>query len=479
MKKNISLILVLSIVLSLFVMFASAEDVTEPSEPITESSEVDPSTEPTEPEESTEPTETSSDPTESTEPTDPTEPTEPTEPEEPFEMNFTDVGNRDWFYCDVEFVVKNKTMKGVEDNKFSPNTAATRAMIATIFWRLEGSPVPTAPSGFSDVPAGSWFSDAIAWMKETGITNGAGVNKYGTEDRVTREELATFFYRYSAWKNEDMADCGKIMGFNDFGKINYWAVKALSWANGRGLVIGTKGNLLNPQGYATRAEIAAMLHRYMDESAAIIPADTHVHEYAVINKVEPTCTTGGYSIFGCACGMQYKDALTGALGHQMGEYVGDESTYTEDAIGFYGKQTRTCQRCGFKETKSGLIRKWEDFDIAMMEEAVLQYAIEKYHCVYEPTFSIDRAMNNHDCGFYFPDTFWAYSEEELIKEFYKQVDLTFEKRFIADQNNDYYVNNGIDTFEKYIALFEKWPCRAKVVIQRSYNYSFDCYFIYG
>lgn len=476
MKKTISLILILSIVLSMFVMFASAEDATDPSEPITESSEVDPSTEPTEPEESTEPTEPSSEPTE---PTEPTDPTEPTEPEEPFEMNFTDVSNGDWFYRDVEYVAKNETMKGVEDDKFAPESATTRAMIATIFWRLEGSPAPAAPSGFSDVPAGRWFSDAIAWMKETGITNGAGANKYGAENRVTREELATFFYRYSAWKNEDMADCGKIMGFNDFDKINYWAVKTLSWANGRGLVVGTKGNLLNPQGYATRAEIAAMLHRYMDESAAIIPTDTHVHEYTVINKVEPTCTTGGYSIFGCACGMQYKDALTGALSHQMGEYVGDESTYTRDAIGFYGKQTRTCQRCGFKETKSGLIRKWEDFDIEMMENAILQYAIEKYHCVYEPSFSIDRAMNEHDGGFYFPDTYWAYSEEELIKEFYKQVDLTFEKRFIADQNNDFFKELNITSYEDYLERCVAGYCRAKVVILRSYNYSFDCYFIYG
>lgn len=392
---------------------------------------------------------------------------------------FIDVTESDWFYSDVTYVFEKGIMNGTAQNRFDPAETTTRAMVATILWRIENSPEAKTPSGYADVADSKWYSNAIAWMKEVGLTNGKGNNTFGTEDPITREELATFFYRYAAWKNGDMADSGKIAGYADFVKISDWAVKAMSWTNGKGLITGESKTDLNPQGRATRAQIAAILHRYLDPSIAPKPDNTHVHAYSAAETVSPTCTKQGYTIYTCACGMQYKDDYVAALGHQMGEYVGDKSTYTRDAIGFYGKSTRTCQRCGFKEIKSGLIRKWEDFDIAMMEEAVLQYAIEKYHCVYEPSFSIDRAMNEHDGGFYFPDTYWAYSEEELIKEFYKQVDLTFEKNFNADKNNDYYVNNGIDTFEKYIALFEKWPCRAKVVILRSYNYSFDCYFIYG
>ena len=175
--------------------------------------------------------------------------------------DFTDVKGNDWFYEDVMFVADNGLMQGVSSGRFDPNGAATRAMMATIFWRFENKPAQKTMSGFADVPNGQWYSKAIAWMKEVGLTNGAGVNKYGTNDAVTREELATFFYRYAIFKGYDVEKKNSLSNYSDCGKIHNWAIEGLSWANVNGIVSGRTPTMMAPQGTATRAEIAAKIRR--------------------------------------------------------------------------------------------------------------------------------------------------------------------------------------------------------------------------
>ena len=178
---------------------------------------------------------------------------------------FTDVSEKDWFYGDVMFVYENGLMLGTSKTLFSPHGTATRGMMATILWRMEGSPVPKGKNSFTDVEAGKWYADAITWTAENGIFAGYGKDKFGPDDPITREQLAAIFYRYADYKGYDLTVKGDLDKFKDADKITDYAKTAMQWAVGSGLVKGKSGNLLDPQGTATRAEIAAMLHRFIEK----------------------------------------------------------------------------------------------------------------------------------------------------------------------------------------------------------------------
>ena len=178
---------------------------------------------------------------------------------------FTDVSEKDWFYGDVMFVCENGLMLGTSKTLFSPYGTATRGMMATILWRMEGSPAPKGKNGFTDVEAEKWYTDAVTWTAENGIFAGYGKDKFGPDDPITREQLAAIFYRYADYKGYDLTVKGNLDKFKDADKITDYAKTAMQWAVGSGLVKGKSGNLLDPQGTATRAEIAAMLHRYIEK----------------------------------------------------------------------------------------------------------------------------------------------------------------------------------------------------------------------
>ena len=178
---------------------------------------------------------------------------------------FTDVSEKDWFYGDVMFVYENGLMLGTSKTLFSPHGTATRGMMATILWRMEGSPAPKGKNSFTDVEAGKWYADAITWTAENSIFAGYGKDKFGPDDPITREQLAAIFYRYADCKGYDLTVKGNLDKFKDADKITDYAKTAMQWAVGSGLVKGKSGNLLDPQGTATRAEIAAMLHRFIEK----------------------------------------------------------------------------------------------------------------------------------------------------------------------------------------------------------------------
>ena len=178
---------------------------------------------------------------------------------------FTDISEKDWFYGDVMFVYENGLMLGTSKTLFSPHGTAMRGMMATILWRMEGSPVPKGKNSFTDVEAGKWYADAITWTTENGIFAGYGKDKFCPDDPITREQLAAIFYRYADYKGYDLTVKGDLDKFKDADKITDYAKTAMQWAVGSGLVKGKSGNLLDPQGTATRAEIAAMLHRFIEK----------------------------------------------------------------------------------------------------------------------------------------------------------------------------------------------------------------------
>ena len=174
---------------------------------------------------------------------------------------FTDVSEKDWFYNDAMFVYKNGLMLGTSKTLFSPHGTVTRGMMATILWRMEGSLAPKGENSFTDVEAGRWYADAITWAAENGIFAGYSMDKFGPDDPITREQLTAIFYRYADYKGYKLTVTGNLDKFEDADKITDYAKTVMQWAVGNGLIKGKSETLLDPQGTATRAEIAAMLHR--------------------------------------------------------------------------------------------------------------------------------------------------------------------------------------------------------------------------
>lgn len=180
---------------------------------------------------------------------------------------FADVNAGDWFYRDVLFSYEKGLMSGMDAAAFAPYANTTRAQIAVIFYRMEGSPAVEGENSFTDVVRGSgtaWFYDAVTWAQQNGIMGGYGNSSFAPNDPITREQLAAIFYRYAQYKGYDTTQGGMaIREFGDYESISDYAMSAMAWAVNTGLVKGDS-NLLYPNGTATRAEIAAMLHRFVE-----------------------------------------------------------------------------------------------------------------------------------------------------------------------------------------------------------------------
>ena len=179
---------------------------------------------------------------------------------------FTDVSEKDWFYNDAMFVYKNGLMLGTSKTLFGPHGTVTRGMMATILWRMEGSLAPKGENSFTDVEAGRWYADAITWTAENGIFAGYSKDKFGPDDPITREQLTAIFYRYADYKGYKLTVTENLDKFEDADKITDYAKMVMQWAVGNGLIKGKSENLLDPQGTATRAEISAMLHRFVEKA---------------------------------------------------------------------------------------------------------------------------------------------------------------------------------------------------------------------
>lgn len=191
------------------------------------------------------------------------------EPNEPDAVKnpFADVNAGDWFYRDVLFSYEKGLMSGMDAAAFAPYANTTRAQIAVIFYRMEGSPAVEGENSFTDVVRGSgtaWFYDAVTWAQKNGIMGGYSNSSFAPNAPITREQLAAIFYRYAQYKGYDTTQGGMaIREFDDYESISDYAMGAMAWAVNTGLVKGDS-NLLYPNGTATRAEIAAMLHRFVE-----------------------------------------------------------------------------------------------------------------------------------------------------------------------------------------------------------------------
>lgn len=177
--------------------------------------------------------------------------------------SFVDVPGH-WAEANVAFVSAHELFNGTDDTHFSPNGTMTRGMMATVLFRLDGENKGDVNASFADVADGTWYTDAVAWANAQGIVTGYSDAAFGPEDNVTREQLAVMIYRYAqALKLVGNTTAGKL-DFADADSVNDWASEAMSWLTANGILIGKPGNLLDPQGNATRAEVSAVLERFVE-----------------------------------------------------------------------------------------------------------------------------------------------------------------------------------------------------------------------
>lgn len=173
-------------------------------------------------------------------------------------LPFNDVSYGDWYYDAVQFVYSRGIMDGVDYYKFAPNGTITRGMIVTMLWRMAGEPFEMPVTSFTDVEIGRYYTTAVAWACRNGIADGMGESTFGPNDAITREELVTLLYRYAQYFGHSCIGTS-IEGFADAGSVSSYAYNAMCWAYKAGVVTGTTGSRLNPQGTASRAEAAQMI----------------------------------------------------------------------------------------------------------------------------------------------------------------------------------------------------------------------------
>ncbi|WP_417084111.1 5'-nucleotidase C-terminal domain-containing protein [Evtepia gabavorous] len=180
-------------------------------------------------------------------------------------ISYNDVKAGDWYANAVNYVTLTGLMNGTGDG-FSPNLAINRGMMVTVLYRMAGSPEVTAENPFTDVPADTWYTDAVIWASENGITAGTSETTFSPTNSLTREQLATFFYRFADFENPDPIEItGELTGFTDADQVASYATDAMKWAIGEGLISGTTETTLSPKATATRAQVATILMRYTAE----------------------------------------------------------------------------------------------------------------------------------------------------------------------------------------------------------------------
>jgi len=179
-------------------------------------------------------------------------------------VEFLDVSRVDWFYYDVRYVCENGLMNGTSRNRFSPYGTATRGMLVTILYRMENEPRCFGSAAFSDVKPSAYYEKAVIWASQNGIVSGYTDGTFRPDAPVTREQLASILYRYTRYRGQDVSagETTSFTGYGDAQTVSNYALPAMRWACGTGILQGANGKL-NPSGLATRAQLAAMLHRYL------------------------------------------------------------------------------------------------------------------------------------------------------------------------------------------------------------------------
>jgi len=191
---------------------------------------------------------------------------EPEEDKQKVSMTFTDVKSTDWFFDSVKYVAENNLMNGVSETEFAPNSTLTRAMLVTILYRHAGEPATNRSIPFADVDMGAYYANAVSWAKQNGIVSGVTENEFAPDANITREQIATILFRYAQLNGMETMTLEENLHFADSTDISEFAISAMNWAVGKDLIKGKTTSTLNPKDNATRAEIAAILQRFIQNN---------------------------------------------------------------------------------------------------------------------------------------------------------------------------------------------------------------------
>ncbi len=273
------------------------------------------------------------------------------------DSGFSDVDADSWYADAALYCRDNGLMSGTSDTTFSPDTPMTRAMLAAVLYRLEGSPAVSGSDAFTDTAEGAWYADAVLWASQNGIVSGYGGGLFGTDDPITREQLATILWRCSG---SPSADAGN--DFADEDSIASWASTAVDWARSNGYISGMEGNRFAPKGQATRAQVAAVLMRYKSgmhtaPEPAPDPADG---KNVLVAYFSGTGTTKGVA-----------ENLVAALGGDVADLyeITPEQPYTAADLDYTNASCRSVREQQDPDVRpaiSGSVENMEQYDIVFL-----------------------------------------------------------------------------------------------------------------
>ena len=275
------------------------------------------------------------------------------------DTGFADVDANAWYADAAVYCRDNGLMSGTSGTTFSPDTAMTRSMLATVLYQLAGSPAVTGSDAFTDTADGAWYSDAVLWASQEGIISGYGNSLFGANDPVTREQIATILWRYSG---SPAAEAGTA--FADAGDIASWAVSAVDWARANGYVNGVDGNRFDPDGTATRAQVATILMRYDQGSQTTIPEPT---PEPTPDPDEGTDVLIAY--FSCTGNTEaIANHLNSILDADLYEIV-PEVPYTSEDLNYGDSSSRTSIEMNDPDARpaiSGNVENMEDYEVIFL-----------------------------------------------------------------------------------------------------------------
>ena len=181
---------------------------------------------------------------------------------------FDDLDINLWYHPDTDYVLSGGLMNGTAEKTFAPDENLTRAMLVTVLYRNEGEPAADNGHSFTDVEKGAYYENAVSWAQQNGVVKGISETEFAPDAPITREQIAAILHRYAQWKGIDVSvgEDTNILSYRDFDMISEYAIASLQWAAGTGLLKGRTETTLNPRDNATRAEIAAILHRFLENN---------------------------------------------------------------------------------------------------------------------------------------------------------------------------------------------------------------------
>ena len=265
--------------------------------------------------------------------------------------HFSDVPEGAWYAEAVEYCRQRGIMNGISDTAFAPEETLTRAMLATVLYRVEGSPAVSAPSGFSDVKAGTWYSDPISWAAKNGVVEGYGGGVFGVDDSTTREQAVTILWR-CAGEPEGAA----ATDISDAASVSAWAQTAVRWANANGILEGmTNNRRFDPKTNIKRGEVASMLYHYLSNTTDSQPepaagGKTLVAYFSATNTTRPLA-----------------EYAADILGADLYEIV-PEVPYTDADLAYYtnGRADREQNDSSVRPAISGSVENMADYDVIFL-----------------------------------------------------------------------------------------------------------------